>query len=118
MKITTWSARTIWNTTMKSFFLTVILIPLICVKGKTLPVKDTSKTLPYQKSNKSFFKLPKRGEHIDGAGRFKRDSLEFVGTVEAYSSDEKNDILQKHLDLRAGVTPEASNMEYMVRHVL
>ena len=61
------------------------------------------------KSHKSYFTLPVH-QHGD---RQKRE-ITYDGTVVNYSEQEKTDILNRHLELRSQVSPEAANMEYMV----
>ena len=61
------------------------------------------------KSHKSYFNLPAH-HHGD---RQKREII-YNGTVVSFSAQEKIDVLNRHLELRSQVSPEAANMEYMV----
>jgi hypothetical protein len=66
-------------------------------------------------SNKSFFKLP--AINIETKDRSKRDTVTYnVGTVVEYTTAEKESIQQENVTLRGQVSPEATNMEYMVGH--
>ena len=101
---------------MLKLTLIITFLPVL-LNGKAVSEKESNPK--YLKSNKSFFTLPTR-QSDETLVRSKRDNsdLDFVGTVVEYSSDEKQGILQKHLDLRGGVSPEAANMEYMVSIVI
>ena len=85
-------------------------------KWESNPSLNLSPPTLYNISNKSFYKLaPKGGKHTgDSSSRNKRDVTYNVGTVVEYTTEEKDNIQQRHVTLRGQVSPEASNMEYMV----
>ena len=99
---------TIYNMKMpnfKSISLQLIIVTLWSIQAIGAGTnKESNSAQRHYISNKSFFKLP------DAAGRSKRAS----GNVVAYTVEERENIQQRHVELRGQVTPEASNMEYMV----